>query len=40
VESGQRLAAVAWSLRVAEQTLYNWIELNGSGQLKSVVGKI
>jgi len=39
VESGQTIAAVARSLGVVEQTLFNWIKLHRAGRLKGAVGQ-
>ena len=33
VQSGQRVAAAAWSLGIAEQTLHNWLKADREGKL-------
>jgi len=40
VESGQTMAAVARSLGVVEQTLYNWVKAHRAGKLKGASGKL
>ena len=40
VESGQTMAAVARSLGVAQQTLYNWVKAHRAGRLKGASGKL
>jgi transposase len=39
VESGQSMAAVARSLGLVEQTLYNWVKAHREGKLKGAGGK-
>jgi transposase len=39
VEGGQSQAAVAKTLGVVEQTLFNWVKASGQGQLKGADSK-